>query len=69
MPAKAGIHDFFRSERKQFFFEPFWASRFRLRFATSSGRENQKTFLLWADGHFHPHDHKTKKFLSADFAD
>jgi hypothetical protein len=31
-------------EGKKFFFEPFWAARFRLRFAQSSGRQNQKTF-------------------------
>jgi hypothetical protein len=31
-------------EGKKFFFEPSRASRFRLRFAPSSGRENQKTF-------------------------
>jgi len=32
------------SKVKQFFFEPMWAARFRLRFAPSSGRQNQKTF-------------------------
>jgi len=34
------------SKNKKFFFEPFRAARFRLRYAQSSGRLNQKTFLL-----------------------
>jgi len=39
-------------ERKRFFFEAFWAARFRLRgcAATSSGRQKQKTFLSWGPG-------------------
>jgi hypothetical protein len=30
---------------KRFFFEPFCAARFRLRFVQPSGREKQKTFV------------------------
>jgi len=37
-------------QRKKFFFEPFWATRFSLRFATSSGRKNQKTFVGFYTG-------------------